>query len=218
MTLDDQREMRRSATHQTSLSGHIWGRDVHAALDARRGGRLRLRRRIRDEDALRPDTGQMYVKSLIAALSLSLLPMPAAAQPVGQPLIVNGRCGPQSGVTIDEGEISQFSCDVAVLARMQNGTVLIQFTDRSGDDGRILGFAGTIEGRQAFGADSVQMLGVERLYLAGGAEPVPVTRGSCIMNWSGLQRTGGRLTSVVCGARGMAEGSDVQAMVVLDAQ
>ena len=158
------------------------------------------------------------MERLVATLSLCLLPVPAAAQSVGQPIIVSGTCRHQSGVTIDGGETSRFSCDVAVLSRTQNGTVLIQFTDRSGDDGRILGFAGTIEGRQGFGADSVQTLGVERLYLAGGAQPVPVTRGSCIMNWSGLQRTGGRLTSVVCGARGIAEGSDVQAMVVLDAQ
>ena len=99
--------------------------------------------------------------------------------------------------------------------RSERGTVLIQFTDKQGDDGRILGFAGTIEGRQGFGADATQMMAVERVYL-GGTEPVPIQRGSCIMNWTGLHRTGGRLTSVVCGGRGEAEGSDIMAMAALE--
>jgi hypothetical protein len=137
------------------------------------------------------------------------------SQVVGEPIIASGACGTESGVTIDEGAPSRFSCDVAVVTRMQSGAILIQFTDRSGDDGRILGFAGTIEGRQGFGADSIQLLGVERFYLAGGADPIPASHGTCIMNWTGLQRTGGRLTSIMCGARGSAQGSDVQAMAVL---
>ncbi len=117
------------------------------------------------------------------ALSLLLLATtPAESQIRTQPVIVTGTCDPKSGVTIDNGENSQFGCDTAIIARVPNGTVLIQFTDKLGDDGRILGFAGTIEGKQGFGAEAVQMLGVERLYLAGGADPISVSRGTCIMN------------------------------------
>lgn len=141
-----------------------------------------------------------------------------AAQAQIKPIIVSGVCDPKSGVTIDDGEHNSFGCDVAVITRMESGSVLIQFTDKSGDDGRLLGFAGTIEGKQGFGADNAQMLAVERIYLAGGTDPVPASRGTCILNWTGLQRTGGRLISVVCGARGEAEGSDIQAMAILKAK
>ncbi|MBV2150457.1 hypothetical protein KRZ98_19830 [Sphingobium sp. AS12] len=96
--------------------------------------------------------------------------------------------------------------------------MLIQFTDKSGDDGRILGFAGTIEGKQGFGADLVQMIAVERIYLTSGDNPIPASAGTCIMNWARLQRTSGRLTSILCGRRGQAEGSDIRAMAVLQAQ
>lgn len=140
---------------------------------------------------------------------------PTVAQSAGKPVIVSGACDPKSGVTIDSGELSRLECDTAVVMRADRGTVLIQFTDKAGDDGRILGFAGTIEGKQGFGADTAQMLAVERLYLAGGATPVPVQRGTCIMNWTGLQRTGGKLVSIVCGARAEAEGSDIRAIAAL---
>jgi hypothetical protein len=155
------------------------------------------------------------MKNLVVMTLLTLGVAPTYAHAQGAPIIVSGHCDSKSGVTIDDGETSQFGCDTAVIARTDRGTVLIQFTDKSGDDGRILGFAATIEGRQGFGADPVQMLGVERLYLAGGADPVPTTAGSCIMNWSGLHRTGGKLTSVTCGARGEAEGADIKALVQL---
>ena len=155
------------------------------------------------------------MRRLIVASVLTLFSTPTSAQVQGTPIIAYGQCDARSGVTIDGGQNNQFACDSAVIARTERGTVLIQFTDRTGDDGRILGFAGTIEGRQGFGSDPVQMLAVERLYLAGGSEPIPVTAGSCIMNWSGLQRTGGQLTSVSCGARGEAEGSDIRALVQL---
>jgi hypothetical protein len=102
-----------------------------------------------------------------------------------------------------------------IIARTERGTVLIQFTDKMGDDGRILGFAGIIEGKQGFGADKTQLIGVQRLYLGGGAQPILTTAGTCFLNWSGLQRMGGRLTSVVCGGRGQAEGHDIKAIVTL---
>lgn len=153
---------------------------------------------------------------LMAFLMLGIA-TPALAQIVGEPIIANGACEDQSGVTID-GQFSDFGCDVAIITRSEKGTVLIQFTDRSGDDGRIVGFGGTIEGRQGFGADTTQVVAVERLYLAGGAEPVPVTRGTCFLNWSGLVRTGGHLKSVTCGGRGEADDYDIMAIVALNAE
>lgn len=154
---------------------------------------------------------------ITAVLALCLAPA-VHGQVQAQPIIVNGTCDPKSGVTINGEEPSQFDCDTAVIARTERGTVMIQFTDKSGDDGRILGFAGTIEGRQGFGANVTQMLAVERIYLAGGTQPIPATRGTCILNWTGLQRTGGRLISVLCGGRGAASGSDIQAMAILEAK
>ena len=112
------------------------------------------------------------------------------------PVIVSGTRDLKSGVKINDGENNSFSCDTAVIARTECGTVLIQFTDKVGDDGRILGFAGTIEGKQGFGADAAQMIAVERVYLAGGANPITASRGTCIMNWSGLLREGGWVTSI----------------------
>jgi hypothetical protein len=155
------------------------------------------------------------LKFVIAGLLAGIPFAPAVAQ--STPIIVNGRCDAKSGVTIDDGEMTALACDTGVVMRSDRGTVLIQFTDKAGDDGRIVGFAGTIEGKQGFGADAAQIMAVERIYLAGGAAPVPASRGTCIMNWTGLQRTGGRLSSVVCGAVGSAEGSLVKAMVVLKA-
>ena len=156
------------------------------------------------------------MKSLFVTSLLLLIATPADSQVQVRPIIVSGTCNPKSGVVIDDGENSPFGCDIAVITRTQRGSVLIQFTDKRGDDGRILGFAGTIEGRQGFGADTTQILAVERFYLAGGANPIPASRGTCIMNWSGLERTGGHLTSVLCGARGQAEGYDIKAMAVLE--
>lgn len=155
------------------------------------------------------------MRTLVLTSALILVATPAQPQVQGRPIIINGTCDPKSGVAIDDGENSPFGCDSAVITRTQRGTVLIQFTDKKGDDGRILGFAGTIEGKQGFGAEPVQILAVERVYLAGGARPIPASRGSCFMNWSGLHRTGGRLTSVLCAAKGEAEGYDIKAMVML---
>ena len=156
---------------------------------------------------------------LIFALSLFLsVSVPGTLRAQGEPIIAKGTCDPTSSVTIDEGEPNIFGCDVAVVTRSERGSVLIQFSDLAGDDGRILGFAGTIEGKQGFGAELTQMMAVERVYLAAGADPVTVSRGTCIMNWSGLHRTGGILKSVLCGGRGEIEEHDVQALVVLDAR
>ena len=155
------------------------------------------------------------MKSAILTLVLLTIAAPAASQIVGKPIVLSGTCDARSGVSIDGEGGGEFACDTAIVLRSDRGTVLIQFTDKSGDDGRILGFGGTIEGKQGFGADLAQIVAVERVYLAGGAQPVPATAGTCIMNWTGLQRTGGRLTSIVCGGRGEAEGHDIKAMVAL---
>lgn len=159
--------------------------------------------------------GQGSIRALLlAAAGMSVVPQ-ASAQSGDSPIIVSATCDSKSGVTIDSGEPSRLECDTAVVMRTDRGTVPIQFTDKADDDGRILGFAGTIEGKQGFGADAAQMVAIERLYLAGGATPVPVQRGTCIMNWTGLQRTGGKLVSIVCGARAEAEGSDIRAIAAL---
>ena len=154
---------------------------------------------------------------VVAALTLLLLftGVPAHGQSQALPIVESGKCSTKSGVTVGDGEISQFGCDAVVIARTARG-VLIQFADKTGDDGRLLGFAGTIEGKQGFGAEKVQAVEVERLYLMGGGEPVPVEAGTCFMNWTGLQRTGGKLTSVTCGARGSADSTKVKAIVQLE--
>ncbi|WP_375289606.1 hypothetical protein [Qipengyuania sp.] len=162
----------------------------------------------------------MSSMKILAALTVAAaLSMPAASagQSGTDPIIAEGACDPDSGVTID-GEKNDFACDVAVIMRAQLGTVLIQFTDKAGDDGRIVGFGGVIEGKQGFGADATQMMAVQRIYLAGGAQPVPADRGTCIMNWTGLHRTGGRLKSVLCGGAGEADGYDIKAMVILETE
>lgn len=158
-------------------------------------------------------------KFLIAAAAAAALSTPTTSwgQSGTGPIVAEGACAPDSGVTID-GEKSDFACDVAVILRAQQGTVLIQFTDKAGDDGRIVGFGGVIEGKQGFGADATQMMAVQRIYLAGGAQPVAANRGTCIMNWTGLHRTGGRLTSVMCGGVGEADGYDIKAMVILETE
>jgi hypothetical protein len=156
------------------------------------------------------------MRTFFLVLLLFSIVTPAASQVQGQPIVVDGKCNPKSGVTIDGGDMSQFGCDSAVIMRMQSGAVLIQFTDKGGDDGRILGFAGMIEGKQGFGADKTQAIAVDRLYLASGAQPISVSRGTCFLNWTGLQRAGGQLASVLCAAAGNAEGHDIKAMVGLE--
>lgn len=151
--------------------------------------------------------------------ALALLPTGISLPALGQTsdhVIVEGKCSPTSGVIIDNEPLGRLYCDTAVISRAGNGNIIIQFTDKAGDDGRILGFAGPIEGRQGFGADRTQAIAVQRVYLGGGVQPVLTERGTCFINWTGLHRTGGKVSSVVCGGRGEAEGHDVQAIVALD--
>lgn len=149
--------------------------------------------------------------SIIAALSLGLS-IPAAAQ-TSPPIVGHGACDAESGVTVNDRETSQYSCNGVFIVRTQRGTVLVQFADSTGDDGRMLGFGGVIEGKQGFGADTTQMMAVQRIYLGRGDPPIQAEKGTCILNWTGLQRTGGKLTSVVCGGLGSVDGSTVKALV-----
>jgi hypothetical protein len=143
----------------------------------------------------------------MAAVSLSAAAPAPAEMPV--PLVVEGKCDPKSGVEVGADGLSRFECDVAVIAQTPRG-ILIQFTDKSGRDGRILGFAGTIEGKQGFGADPTQVVAVERLYLKGGGEPLRARRGTCFLNWSDR-----KLASVLCGAAAEHEGTPIKAMAAL---
>lgn len=147
---------------------------------------------------------------MLSAVALVFGTTPVLAQVQGEPTIASGKCDPKSGVTVGDSDISQFTCDMTIIARTERGTVLIQFADKTGVDGRILGFAGTIEGRQGFAADRVQTIAVERLYLAGGARPIPVTAGTCFLNWAAQ-----KLTSAICGARANVNGQLVKAMATL---
>ena len=116
----------------------------------------------------------------VIALTIFLLvtDAPARGQTHAPPTIASGKCSTQSGVTVGDGPISHFGCDVVVIAHTARG-ILIQFAEKTGDDGRLLGFAGTIEGKQGFGAEKLQAVGVERLYLIGGGDPVAVEVGTC---------------------------------------
>lgn len=155
------------------------------------------------------------MRSSVGLSLISVLPLaaPAPAQGQTEPIIVSGKCDLKTGVSIGDGEKTPFGCDVGIIARTERGTVLIQFTDKAGVDGRILGFAGTIEGKQSFGADPVQIMGVERLYLKGGGDALAVDRGTCFINWSAR-----KVTSVVCGAAATYGETDVKALVNLIAR
>lgn len=149
---------------------------------------------------------------------IALHSFPSGAQSTSHPIIAHGTCDPKSGVAIDDGDQSVFACDAAIIARTERGTVLIQFADKTGDDGRLLGFGGRIEGKQGFGAENTQMMAVERIYLGSGNTPVTATRGTCILNWTGLHRTGGKLTSILCSGVGSAEGHLIKALAILEAE
>lgn len=161
---------------------------------------------------------RLTVPIAVSCAMMTLLPSPSGAQSAPQPIIAHGTCDPKTGVSIDDGDQSSFACDVAIVARTERGSVLIQFADKTGDDGRLLGFGGTIEGKQGFGAENTQMMAVERIYLGSGNAPVPATRGTCILNWTGLHRTGGKLTSILCSGVGSAEGHLIKALAILEAE
>jgi hypothetical protein len=147
----------------------------------------------------------------IAIIAVGIMPnQHAHAKNFSGPILENGKCDKISGVKVGDDDVSQFECDSVVINRSPRGTVLIQFTDKSGRDGRILGFAGTIEGKQGFGAERVQALEVERLYLMGGGRPINVMRGTCFLNWAA-----GKLINVGCDAVAQVEGQEIKALSVL---
>src|SRR5690606_17831100 len=62
---------------------------------------------------------QMNVRTAFLAITVgvaALLPITSSAQSDADPIIADGTCDPQSGVTID-GDKSDFACDVAVILR-----------------------------------------------------------------------------------------------------
>jgi len=66
------------------------------------------------------------MKAMIVVPLLLLTPATASSQDLLPPdVIANGPCDPRSGVTIDDGEKSNFACDMAVITRSDHGTVLI---------------------------------------------------------------------------------------------
>jgi len=138
---------------------------------------------------------------------------PGRAQVLGEPVLVEGRCDQKSGVRIGDSPTSTFGCDVGIITRSDRGTVLFQFTDKAGEDGRILGFAGTLEGKQSLGADPIQVMAVERIYLKLGGVPIVADRGTCFLNWKGKIAT-----SAVCGAVGDVNGTRIEARVMVEAK
>lgn len=117
--------------------------------------------------------------------------------------VIFGTCDPKSGVRFNHGKDSPYGCDSVAISRIGEGSfIIVMFTDTSGDDERTLAFSGFISGKHGFGAVPVQMVAVEQIYLGAESKPIPTSRGECALNWSGLQRTGGHLTSVACGAAG----------------
>ena len=147
----------------------------------------------------------------IALLAANLCPVECAtARNYDGPIVANGKCDKRSGVEVAETGFSRFGCNAVVIARSNRGTVLIQFADKSGRDGRILGFAGAIEGKQGFGAERTQALEVERIYLMGGGRPINVSRGTCFLNWSA-----GKLTSALCDAVAEVEGQEIKAISII---
>jgi len=70
--------------------------------------------------------------SLIFALAIGAAPGTPPSPMSEDPKIVEGKCDSKSGVTVGHAEQSQFVCDVAVVARSRTGSLVIQFTDKTG--------------------------------------------------------------------------------------
>lgn len=132
------------------------------------------------------------------AMSASL-----SAQSTDNIATLNGQCSADSGVIIDN-EMTRFSCSTAVLSFHENrNSVMIQFAGTN-DEGetRILAFAGPMNDRD--------IITIERIYLASGADPLPPANreSSCA-----LLRVGGALIEARCRSISIAQGSTVEARV-----
>lgn len=120
--------------------------------------------------------------------------------------LLEGKCNSDTQVGIaDDGsadfEHTPFACDSAIVSyHEERGSLMIQFVKKQSDDNRLLGFAGTLEGRE--------MLRVERVYLAGGGAPLTPNEGYCKLFWKGRA-----LSSVACGAQIDAEGKRIVPVV-----
>lgn len=120
--------------------------------------------------------------------------------------MLEGKCDSNTQVGMAEDGSADFdhipfTCDSAVVSyHEERGSLMIQFVRKQSDDNRLLGFAGTLEGRE--------MLQVERVYLAGGAAPLTPNEGYCRLFWEG--RT---LSSIACGAQIDADGKRIVPVV-----
>jgi hypothetical protein len=109
--------------------------------------------------------------------------------------IFNGRCA-GSAHTAEEpvgGDLtkrqSRFFCDSAVIGFFGalNTHVLVQFVENKSHHGQIIGFAGTMQGRD--------FMTVDRVYLVQN-QATTVDVGACKFFYAGA-----RLTSMFCGAK-----------------
>lgn len=121
--------------------------------------------------------------------------------------VLEGHCGEETRVGIEENgsgvfERTPFDCDSAVVSfHESSGSLMIQFIKKGSDDNRIIGFAGTLDGRE--------LLLVERVYLATGASALIPNDGHCKLFWKEKAVEG-----IVCGAQIDTDGLRVVPIVV----
>lgn len=121
---------------------------------------------------------------------------PLAAQPLGQPRVLDGNC--TGGSWLGEGPAGtdfrndkpRFFCDAAVVAAFDPARrhVMVQFMGSQRNHGQIIGFAGVLE------SDGI-IMNVSRVYLEPN-RPISVSDGVCR-----FFRQRETITSIVCGTR-----------------
>lgn len=149
----------------------------------------------------------------LAVLAGTIAP-PALAQSVPELRdikIIEGQCTPKTSLAIAPQGSAQFEqipykCDSVVLSYHEGpGSLMFQFVNKRAADSRLLGFAGHLESRDK--------LRVERVYLAGGANPVAANEGSCSLLWSAK-----KLTGIACAAKIDAGGKHLVPLVAFKAR
>jgi hypothetical protein len=130
---------------------------------------------------------------------------------VGRDQQLDGQCSSDTRVGIaaagsDDFERTPFECNSAIVSYHEDrGSLMLQFAKKQSNDGSILGFAGTLDGRE--------MLQVERVYLPGGASPRTPNDGYCKLFWNGRL-----LSSIACGAQIDADGKRIVPVVSFEAK
>ncbi len=130
---------------------------------------------------------------------------------ISNSFLIKGQCEKESGVSINNN-FSNFNCNTAILTHFKNGNLLVQFLMKGGNDDRILGFSGKIQGNQSLGSDIVQTIIVERIYLDGSGSHITSHEGSCFINWSGLHREGGKILGILCGSYSEHDRNTIKAL------